>query len=380
MKKLFTATIVLAFCLAPVATLGGVEGSDHDLTAGGQELCFACHIPHNAFGDNLWSSVPSGVFPFYMDMCYTCHDGSITTIGQATVFDPTLESHILFGVGCSAWVSCHDVHIQRPNGTGKFLKCNLVGNSWCVDCHDGSPSGLAASLGDHVAANNHFIDANFTCSKCHTAHGATPQTTQIGSLTHPILLEDNNTTYYGDFCISCHNGTAPDEADIGTGGMAAMDVFDYSEAANDGSEWKHPTISTGGGTPMGGCNKCHDVHNPTGTQYGYLLMEDNANSAYCVSCHTTAGAPQVGANTHFTGIPSDVNMNNGLTPAMPWANQIDEDGTAGVDWTTATANSMVCETCHSVHRQGNTAVDAEFFLRHENGNLNQICSMCHTAN
>ncbi|MEN8008398.1 MAG: hypothetical protein ABFS42_15420, partial [Candidatus Krumholzibacteriota bacterium] len=123
-----------------------------------------------------------------------------------------------------------------------------------------------------------------------------------------------------------------------------------------------------------------DVHDPTGTAFGYLLMADNANSAYCVSCHGAAGAPPVGANTHYTGIPSDVNMNNGLIPAMPWANQIDEDGTAGVDWATATANNMVCETCHSVHRQGNTGLEAEFFLRHENGNLNQICSSCHTAN
>ena len=37
----------------PAVALGGVTGSDHDLTAGVQ-VCFTCHIPHNAFGDKLW--------------------------------------------------------------------------------------------------------------------------------------------------------------------------------------------------------------------------------------------------------------------------------------------------------------------------------------
>jgi hypothetical protein len=52
----------------------------------------------------------------------------------------------------------------------------------------------------------------------------------------------------------------------------------------------------------------------------------------------------------------------------------------GADWAGATANRMVCETCHSVHRQGNAGVEAEFFLRHENGASNQICQACHTDN
>ena len=72
-------------------------------------------------------------------------------------------------------------------------------------------------------------------------------------------------------------------------------------------------------------------------------------------------------------------MNNGLTPALPWANQIDEDGTAGSDYAGATANNMVCETCHSVHRQGN-ATNPQYFLRHENGATNQLCRACHTLN
>jgi hypothetical protein len=109
-------------------------------------------------------------------------------------------------------------------------------------------------------------------------------------------------------------------------------------------------------------------------------MADNANSAYCVTCHDGVSAPGVGANTHFTGVPTDVNMNSGLTPPLPWADQIDEDGNPGADWPTATANNMVCETCHSVHRKGNTGVEAMYFLRHENGTMNQLCTACHSSN
>jgi len=73
-------------------------------------------------------------------------------------------------------------------------------------------------------------------------------------------------------------------------------------------------------------------------------------------------------------------MNNGLTPALPWANQVDEDGVVGADWTTATANAMACETCHSVHRQGWTGAGASYFLRNANGTANELCVACHTAN
>lgn len=381
MKQLTIIAILLACCLMPAAALAGVAGSDHDLTSGGQDLCFACHIPHNALGSVLWSSLPSGAFTGVADLCYTCHDGSVTTVGSGTAFNTSLEQHASVGSDCSGDGACHDVHNQNPDGTGRFLVVTETNGSYCESCHGPTPFTGAEGLGDHTTGITHWTNGTtFTCNQCHTIHGATAQTNAIGGLTNPILLEDNNTTYYGAFCVSCHDGNAPPEAALGSGGVAATDVWNYAEATNDGSEQMHPSISTTGTTPVGGCNKCHDVHDPGATAYGYLLMEDNANSNYCISCHGAAGAPAVGANTHYMGIPTDVNMNSGLSPAMPWANQIDEDGVSGADWVTATANHMACETCHSVHRQGNTGVDAGYFLRHENGTLNQVCSACHILN
>lgn len=383
MRKLLLIVAGLALVSFPMSALAGVSGSAHDLTGGGQKLCEACHTPHNAQGDMLWASAPSGTFTGVADLCYTCHDGSVTLVGSGTAFNTALQQHLNVGSDCSGDGACHDVHNQNPNVTGRFIVEVETNNSYCESCHGATPFTGAEGLGDHTAGITHYTGAGFTCNQCHSVHGAVAQTTNPAGLTNPILLADNQPgTYYGAFCVSCHNGTAPAEATTGTGGVAATDVLDYSEATTDGTETKHPSTAVQGddGFTIGGCNLCHEVHDPAGTASGYLLKADNSNSAYCISCHDGVTGQGVGGNSHYLGVPADVNMNSGLTPALPWANQIDEDGTAGADWATATANSMVCESCHSVHRQGNTGVDAQFFLRHENGSTNQLCTACHSAN
>ncbi len=382
MKYMVIALVGLVLLGIPAVALAGVAGSDHDLTGSGEKLCFACHIPHNALGDKLWARTPSGTFTGVQDLCYTCHDGGVTSVGVTTAFNTAKEQHKNVGTDCSGDGACHDVHNQNPNGSGRFTVAGVTktNGSYCETCHDATPFTGAEALGDHTAGITHFTNGGtFTCNQCHTLHGATAQTTNPAGLTNPILLADNQPgSYYGAFCISCHNGSAPAAGIPGTGGQSASDVWDYAEATNDGSEWKHPTTSTTGSTPVGGCNKCHDVHDPTATAYGYLLMADNANSAYCLSCHSAAGAPAIGGNSHYVGVPTDVNMNSGLTPALPWANQVDDDGNVGADWGTATANYMACETCHSVHKNG-IQTNGGYLLRDENVN-NEICQACHTAN
>lgn len=384
--------------LMPGVVFAGISGSDHDMRtyAGAgtvtKELCFACHVPHNAAGTKLWARTIGGPFTGVQNLCYTCHDGTITSVGTANAFNAALEQHKAVGGECSIDGGCHDVHNQNPNGTGAFLNFTdaNANNTFCDECHDASPWTGAEALGDHTTAgNNHVLNVTgtggtLTCNGCHTPHGATAQTSPIGGLTNPILLADNQTaTVYGQFCVSCHNGTAPAAAVIGSGGVSAADVFNYSETVIDGTETKHPSmVATGDdGFAIGGCNLCHDVHNAGGpTTNGYILLGANANSAYCVSCHNGTTASPVGANSHpVNTVPSNTSMNTG-TPTLPWAHQIDEDGTAGADFAAATTNHIVCESCHSVHRAGFTGAGHEFFLRDANGTANELCSRCHSAN
>jgi len=379
----------LGLLLLPSLVFAGVSGSDHDLTGGGDKLCQACHIPHNALGDKLWARTPSGTFGGVMDLCYTCHDGSVTSVGLTNVFDITLEQHLNAGVDCSGAGACHDVHNQNPNppggpqtpGGGRFVVVTSTNGTYCETCHDATPFPGAEALGDHTAGIEHYTQSGvFTCNQCHSVHGAANQTVSP-YLTAPILLGDNYpSTYWGAFCISCHSGTVPPSPMPGTGGVASSDPYDYSEADYSGSETKHPTIDWDPSWGYAGCDKCHDPHDPTGTPSGYILTTDNTDSGFCINCHDGTTAPAVGANSHFIQVPTDPTINNGLTPALPWANEIDEDGVAGSDWAGATTNRMVCETCHSVHRLGNTGPDANYFLRWENGATNQLCSACHTDN
>lgn len=391
MKRILLAAAGLVLLLLPATSMAGVVGSDHDLqvsdTAGGTAtVCYSCHVPHNAYGDKLWatgvSASDSTDFGDIGALCYSCHDGSLTTIGQATVFNTSLEQHKPLGIGCSdATAGCHDVHNQNANLTGKFLVIDQVDGSYCVDCHDDAPyyTSPAPPGGDHrttVGGNHQSNNDGFKCQQCHTPHGATKQGTNPGTLTNPILLADNQTgTYYGDFCVSCHAGTAPSEAVSGSGGQAASDTNTYTQTTVDGSETSHPT--QGGVATITGCNFCHDVHGAGSADSTTLLKSANANSAYCKSCHESGGdVPGVGGNSHPIQVEASDNTMNGGTYTLPWAQSINDDGLNGADYA-GTTDHIVCETCHSVHRKGFTGTDNENFLRAPNGTGNTICKQCH---
>lgn len=374
MKALKTLVMILTIAALPVVAFAGVSGGKHDLTTwagggGAKPLCEACHTPHNAFGDNLWGSAVGTGYSVVGNLCYTCHDGSVTSVGSATAFNTALEQHkTAVGNDCSGDAnSCHDVHNE---GTGKFITVAIDAPSgtYCVSCHDDTDAG---SLGDHTTGMQHYTSGTtFNCNSCHMAHGATAQTAPIGSLTNPILREDNMVSGYGQFCVTCHD-------DAG-GYTIVVDNFNYLETTNTGAETKHPTNTTGGSFPIGGCNTCHDVHGGA-TDNGHLLVENNDDSAYCVSCHSGGSAPAFGgAASHPAGVAvTTATMNQTAGPALPWADEINEDGNPGVDYA-GSADFIVCETCHSVHRAG--LGTSSYFLRDDNGAQNELCVRCHTAN
>lgn len=387
MKRVLTALAIAALAAWPLTAQAGIDNSDHDR---GGKICQNCHVPHNANGAKLWYEVPSGVFTGTQTLCYSCHDGSVTSVGLGTAFSTTLEQHK--GITANGSIGdcngCHDVHNQNPNGTGRFLYADVVksaNNEYCSSCHDGSaptPYAAANGLGDHTyggtGTTNHYNSVTFTCNQCHTPHGAVVQTTNPGTLTKPILLANNEpAAFYGSFCISCHNGTAPAMAMPGTGGVAAADVFNYAEAVGNLSELKHPTTTA----EVGGCDKCHDVHTSggAGTNIPKLLLASNANGAYCLSCHSGGGGPTIGTSHVYDNTPGNVNMNNGLTPPLPWSDEINDDPAdaifAGNDYPTATADKITCESCHSAHRRGLAGP----LLREANA-ANELCGSCHPAN
>ena len=384
MKRLIL--LVVAFALLTAPAFAAVTGGEHDI--GGSKQCEACHVPHNASqSDKLWAGTPGTGYTTVQNLCWTCHSsGGIANTVSVDVMNGALETHI-FEAGtaitdCSGGNSCHDVHTQNPNSTGMFLQTAAAGpGEYCATCHDGSAPNTGAelnfsaadALGDHTAtATNHVLTGGVTCESCHDVHGAATQTT--GSVA-VILRDDNTATYWGALCIGCHETGAS-----GYNGTVSADLWGYAQATNSGAETTHPTTATSEGAhagfTIGGCNFCHDIHG--GLNNAYILQATNANSAYCVSCHSAAGdGPDVGTATHPTpDMSADASRGSGATNPMPWADDIDEDGTVGSDWTgVATADLMVCETCHSVHGRG-TGAESDHFLRNANDD-NQICTECH---
>jgi predicted CXXCH cytochrome family protein len=382
MKKLFTVTAAVALLALPGMALAGIAGGDHDFSGGavggGQAaLCQSCHLPHNAAGTKIWWVTPTGTFTGVQDLCFSCHNGTISTVGATTVMNTSKAQHTSPGTSdCSGTGACHNVHDQNPDLGGKFLVLNLGGNtSYCIGCHDadGPPAPMPAGPGgDHTTGNQHFTNgAAFDCDQCHSVHGAVPQ----GQGSEYFLLGDNfpvGDSYKGAFCQSCHAGTVPPAALPGTGGTASSDIFaSYKQTVNNGTETTHPTDVA----DVGGCFGCHEVHNEAQGPFPFILQETNNSSAYCKSCHEAGTAPAVGGSTHPVQQVASGNVDNtGATPPLcPWSDEINDDGVGGIDYATAASGEVVCESCHSAHRKGVTGN----FLRVVNTAANEICVECH---
>ncbi|MDP1854054.1 MAG: cytochrome c3 family protein [Candidatus Omnitrophota bacterium] len=338
MKKNLVLLLVLGLLVGVYSfSFASVVNTKHDMFFMSKgidpNVCGYCHVPHNAAGDKIWSTwaneaqLTSGPSSTIGNMCYTCHDGTATSLGQTTAFNAALQQHKTdTGTDCNI---CHTVH---DNANGKFLgiaktqSANTESATYCETCHDATMYPGADPHGDHLAGTEHpYKDTGAvldeSCNACHQMHGAVNYTTT--SLTNPILKVANADSAY---CATCHVG--------------------YVQAAIGGN--KHPAnLSSGGSWGKVDCATCHDPHQPADSGRPSILKDANTDSAYCATCHQATGTvkgPTVGTFSH----PTSVGFTTvGLTPA---GNNIDDDND-GADYPGNSA-SLVCESCHSVHKKG----------------------------
>ncbi len=338
MKRCFVLVMAAALILGAASlAVAGVANTKHDMffmsKGTDPNVCGYCHVPHNAVGDKIWSDfgneaqLTSGPSSPIGNMCYTCHDGSATSLGQTTAFNAALQQHKT-GTGTDCNI-CHTVH---DNTNGKFLgiattqSANTESPTYCETCHDATMYPGAGPHGDHLAGSEHpykdsgsVLDAS--CNACHQMHGAVNYTT--AALTNPILKVANTDSAY---CATCHSG--------------------YVQNTNGGN--KHPAnLASSGSWGKVDCETCHDPHQPSDAGRPAVLKDTNIDSAYCATCHQATGTtngPAVGTFSHPTGVSFTA---VGLTPA---GNTIDDDND-GVDYSGNSAD-LVCESCHSVHKKG----------------------------
>jgi hypothetical protein len=245
-----------------------VVGGPHDVQT--TNPCSSCHIPHEANGDFLWARAYStstsgasgvtanddaGISSNIKPMCYSCHDGTIASVGLVTAFSPTHSNHrtraatALRTSGSSAGQPygpgrdcdlCHDPH---DDGNSSFLKYERLshgawvsinrGANFCASCHSGNadmavnhpidvvPSAAAAptdaawvpAVGDYSGTRlydgtTHFVstaaDAQIACASCHTPHGADPNATAQTSTGTVFPSLNTMATGAGELCLNCH--------------------------------------------------------------------------------------------------------------------------------------------------------------------------------
>ena len=384
MKNIFLISIIgfqgLLFFVSGLS-FADVTGSKHDMYSTGKgtnpNVCSYCHIPHNAAGDKIWSDwgneaqLSSGPSTTIGNMCYTCHDGTVTSIGQDTAFNTALQQHkITTGQDCDM---CHSVH---DNTNGKFMNVGEYQNSYCANCHNAANN--AGGFGDMTVSGNHpsywtspppenteadcfachFIDdwdRTNSCYICHEkGHGAVNYST--AQVSNPILRIDNTDSA---FCATCH----------------PVNVQSTSSTGMSSGVTKHPANLDSEG--MWGdidCESCHDPHQPDKPDNPFILQSQNVDSGYCDTCHDTTGQTQ-GPDIGY-GHPVDVPLS--MVPAdaaaTPVGDTIDDDDVNGVDYP-ANSSNMICETCHSIHRKGTASPLLR--LNYTGGQSSELCINCH---
>ena len=197
---------------------GEIVNSKHNLGSPGSPACLACHQPHNAKGSYLWAravGAGSGLRP----LCYSCHDGSVTSVGSEA-FNPNLSQHVVSGgtkgQDCDR---CHDPH----RNTWKFTTLTSTNADVCSACHglntgNDHPVNVndtawlpADRVWDPVAndlSGTRLFDSTGTslvtsgpgyvkCLTCHAAHGGSGASLN----TMPLTSATNSTS---PLCQNCH--------------------------------------------------------------------------------------------------------------------------------------------------------------------------------
>lgn len=224
----------LALVLSMSVAYGGISdifGSDHDLGSPGNPTCMQCHTPHGAQGDYLWARDFSSQYPDLtglMRLCFSCHDGSITSIGA---WIPVYANHPVDpgaeGEDCDR---CHDPH---EGDAWKFTR-TIPGVQWrnanlCNGCHaddigpvyhsydvlatspnlpedrtwdpyayperDFSGTRLFNEAGTQVVQSG---DAYIKCATCHVPHGGS------GEGMNSMAYSDPGSSH-SPICENCHD-------------------------------------------------------------------------------------------------------------------------------------------------------------------------------
>ncbi len=215
--------LVLMAGRAVLGDEGRVVGTKHDVATPGTPVCTVCHVQRDSEGQLLWAKPPNTEGPLagLKQLCFSCHDGTVTSSSDAYVFDPARPEHPMTpgarGQDCDR---CHDAH---QSGYGKFIKLPGSAN-FCQACHpragpadhpvdvDARAAGVAPldtewdpNAGDLSGTRLWDLEGTgpggvVKCLTCHAPHGGQPDT-EINTI---AFSGEHNSSL--SLCAACHPG------------------------------------------------------------------------------------------------------------------------------------------------------------------------------
>jgi len=289
----FTAHLKKA---SPALCLDCHDGKDADLAKAHQNQpfatadCVSCHNPHESAQPNLMQAFTHPPFAGKQcdlchapakdgkvvlaqasskELCVTCHDDKAKLIETAKVQHPGAAGDC---------VDCHNPHASKEPGLPKTNSVQI-----CLSCHSDQDELLKTKKVLHQPA------FQTGCATCHTPHG--------GENEHLLRAKDVNT-----LCLECHGPDKPQPTKLEDQHLIA--IFDGKVRLPEGYFSKTPILPLryGTGHPVEGhpvantinvktktpvalsCLSCHQPH--ASAKPGLLAKDQEANMAFCKTCHT----------------------------------------------------------------------------------------------
>lgn len=253
-KTLLIACVLaglLALAVSTTVSYGRIRDifdSSHDLGSPGNPTCRQCHIPHKADGRYLWARQPAGAGSVLQSLCFSCHDGSVTSTGWY-LKDPRFVNHPTeAGEEDKDCDQCHNAH---EGDNWKFVREYTASGApmvqdanVCATCHkqDEGPQGLITGAISHPVdqtaysvidrtRNPNAVPPDFSgtrlfdstgtqvlnsgpgevkCASCHTPHGAFPgaipfvKTEDGPGRVHTLSTMSYSEDKYSPICENCH--------------------------------------------------------------------------------------------------------------------------------------------------------------------------------
>jgi len=225
LRLLIVAVGVLGMALAAGVSYAGftdIYGSAHDTGSPSSPTCQQCHVPHNALAPYLWANPPKLGMSGLQALCFSCHDGTITDVGQF-ISDSTYDSHdVNPGVEGQDCDRCHEPH-QGDNW--KFVADSIPATyrnaNLCGLCHYtgfshpqdqltdapvdrtwapyASPADFSGTRLFDTAGTSEVPtgDGYIKCGTCHVPHGAVNDS-ELNS------MAASDGTGHEPICENCH--------------------------------------------------------------------------------------------------------------------------------------------------------------------------------